>query len=87
MACGKAMVLASTGGSADVAKGAALFSESRNVDEFAKNMLNVLLNERIKTDLENRSLERSKLFRWEKSASLCIEALKRCVHKRNLTSL
>jgi glycosyltransferase involved in cell wall biosynthesis len=81
MACGKAMVLASTGGSADVAADAALFCEPRNVEEFSKNMLNVCLNQSLKRDLESKSLKRSEFFRWDKTAKLCIEALEKCVDK------
>lgn len=82
MACGKAMLLANTGGSADVGKGAALFAEPRNVDEFSEKMLSVLLNENNRKNLENNSLKRSTYFRWEKSATFCIEALERCVDNR-----
>ena len=75
MACGRPMVLADAGGSADVGSGAALFAEARNPDDFAQKMLLALSDEAVRQDLRSKSLERSKSFRWEESARLCIEGL------------
>lgn len=82
MACGKAMVLAKTGGSADVGKDAALFAEPRNVDDFAAKLLMIVSDEDCKKDLEKKSRQRSRCFRWESSAKLCIESLENCVGKK-----
>lgn len=81
MACGKALVLASEGGSADVGRDAALFAEAGNANDFSEKMLAVLTDETLKEEIENGCLQRSKFFRWEKSARLCIEALERCCGK------
>lgn len=82
MACGKAMVLAGTGGSADVGKSAALFAEPRNVDDFAAKILMIASDENCKKELEKKSRQRSTCFQWESSARLCIESLQNCVGKK-----
>jgi glycosyltransferase involved in cell wall biosynthesis len=83
MACGKAMVLASTGGSAEVGMNAALFAEPRNDKDFSEKLLSVILNDNLRKNLENNSLKRATFFQWEKSASLCIEALEKCIRNRS----
>ena len=75
MACGRPMVLADSGGSADVAEGAALFAKARDDDDFAKKMFIALNDEHLRQELKRKSLERSKIFWWEDVARLCIEGL------------
>lgn len=82
MACGRPMVVASSGGSADVASGAALFAEPRNEDDFAEKMLAALNDETLCAELSRKSLDRSKNFRWEESARLCVEGLERATQKK-----
>jgi glycosyltransferase involved in cell wall biosynthesis len=82
MACGKAVILANTGGSADVGRNAALFAQADNSDDFYEKILAVLSDDQLKKSLETKSLERSKDFQFGISAKLCVETLERIVNNR-----
>jgi glycosyltransferase involved in cell wall biosynthesis len=81
MACGRAMVLANAGASAELGKNAALLAEPDNVDDFSEKMLDVLTNLKLREDLEKKSIQRLPDFSYEKSAKLCVETLERVVNK------
>jgi glycosyltransferase involved in cell wall biosynthesis len=62
---------------------AALFAEPRNDKDFSEKLLSVILNDNLRKNLENNSLKRATFFQWEKSASLCIEALEKSICNRS----
>jgi glycosyltransferase involved in cell wall biosynthesis len=83
MACGKAAVLANSGGSAEVGKDAALFAEPGNVNELSEKMLALLTDNKLKSKVENLCLIKSKDFSYENSAKICLDTLENLVSKKH----
>ncbi|MBU1190598.1 MAG: glycosyltransferase family 4 protein [Gammaproteobacteria bacterium] len=77
MACGCPMVVANSGGSADVGSGAALFADPYDPDGFADKMLAALTDDMLRQELRAKSLQRSGDFKWEKTASDMLNGLLR----------
>jgi glycosyltransferase involved in cell wall biosynthesis len=82
MACGRALIVADQGGSADVGEGAALMAKSMDVDDFAAKMQAVAQDESLRTQLGQKSLVRSAEFSWHRAAVQTLEALERVVSER-----
>jgi glycosyltransferase involved in cell wall biosynthesis len=82
MACGRPLIVADQGGSADVGEGAALMGRSMDVDDFADKMQTVALSEPLRRELGARSLARSEHFSWHRAAVQTLEALERVVTSR-----
>jgi glycosyltransferase involved in cell wall biosynthesis len=81
MACGCPMIVATQGGSADVAAGAALMARPMDVEDFAEKMLAAATSAALRRELRAKGLERSKRFTWEKSAADTIDALRHVVER------
>ena len=81
MACGCPMVVANSGGSADVGSGAALFADPYDAADFADKMLAVLTSDALRQELREKGLRRSADFRWEKTARDVLAALSRVAKK------
>lgn len=77
MACGCPMVVAHSGGSADVGNGAALFADPYDPADFADKMLAVLNSHALRQELRAKCLRRSADFSWEKTARDILAALLR----------
>lgn len=77
MACGCPMVVANSGGSADVGNGAALFADPHDPADFADKMLSVLSSDTLRQEMQAKSLRRSRDFSWEKTARDMLDALMR----------
>jgi glycosyltransferase involved in cell wall biosynthesis len=82
MACGRPMIVADQGGSADVGEGAALMGRSMDVGDFAEKMQAVALDESLRDELGKKSLARAADFSWHRSAVQTLEALERVVAVR-----
>ncbi len=81
MACGCPMVVAHSGGSADVGSGAALFADPYDAADFAEKMLAALTTQTLRQELREKSLRRSGDFSWEKTAHDMLSALMRVANK------
>ena len=68
MACGCPMVVANSGGSADVGRGAGLFADPYDPADFADKMFAALTSDPLRQELRAKNLNRSGDFRWEKTA-------------------
>jgi glycosyltransferase involved in cell wall biosynthesis len=68
MACACPMVVATTGGSVDLGRGAALFADPFRASDFAEKMLTGLSSEALRQEMREKSLVRSADFTWEKTA-------------------
>ena len=82
MACGRPLIVADEGGSADVAEGAALMARSMDTDDLAKKMQLVALDETLRRELSTKSLARSAQFTWRQAAVQTLDALQRVVDRR-----
>lgn len=82
MACGRPVIVADQGGSADVGEGAALMALSMDTDDLAKKMQLVALDERLRDEMSAKSLVRSAQFSWQRSALQTLDALQRVVDGR-----
>ena len=79
MACGRPVIVASEGGSADVAAGAALMTKPLDPIDLSEKLLAVATDPMLRKALAAKSLQRSKRFTWEQSAADTLSALKRVV--------
>jgi len=87
MACGRPVIVASEGGSADVAAGAALLTKPLDAIDLSEKLLAVATDPALRKALAAKSLQRSKRFTWEQAAADTLSALKRVVgngRKRHL---
>jgi glycosyltransferase involved in cell wall biosynthesis len=76
MAGGLPMVVADSGGSADVAAGAALMAAPMNSADFAEKILALCLDTNLRRDTARKSLERTTFFTWQRTAEVTLEALR-----------
>ncbi|MDP9083645.1 MAG: glycosyltransferase family 4 protein [Pseudomonadota bacterium] len=83
MACGRPLIVADQGGSADVAEGAALMARSMNVEDLADKMCSVALDGKLKEELSAKSLARSAHFTWQRAAAQTLDALRGVVDRGN----
>ena len=82
MACGRPVIVADQGGSADVGEGAALMALSMDTEDLARKMQLVALDERLRNEMSAKSLVRSAQFTWQRSALQTLDALQRVVDGR-----
>jgi len=75
MACGAAIVTSDLNGLKEIAGDAALMVDAGNPAAIADGALSVLQNDGLRNSLKQRSLERSRLFSWEKCARETLEVL------------
>jgi glycosyltransferase involved in cell wall biosynthesis len=75
MACGRPLIVASTGGSADVAAGAALMSPPMDDRHLADQLRTVANDPALQTTMMSASLSRSREFSWRKSAEAVLNVL------------
>jgi len=67
-------VLGTTAGSVpEVAGGAALLADPKNVEEIAAQIEKLLTGEALRAELRQKGLARARDFSWEKSARACVE--------------
>jgi glycosyltransferase involved in cell wall biosynthesis len=82
MTCGCPVVASKTGPCPEVSAGAAVLADPHDASDFAENILNVVTNEKLKSELRQKSLKRAKYFNWERTARLTLEGLEDVVKKR-----
>lgn len=75
MACGRPVIVASSGGSADVAAGAALMSLPMDDRHLANQLRRVARNPALQKKMASDSLTRSREFSWRKSADAVLNVL------------
>jgi glycosyltransferase involved in cell wall biosynthesis len=85
MACGCPIVASKTGPCPEVGAGAALLADPRNASDFGLKMLAVLTDEKLRSDLRQKSLRRAAFFNWERTAQLTLEGLERVAHQPTRT--
>jgi glycosyltransferase involved in cell wall biosynthesis len=81
MACGRPVIVANAGGSADVAAGAALLAKPLDPDDLAEKLMTVLGNETLRKELGARSLKRIADFTWDRTAAETLKALRQVVEQ------
>jgi glycosyltransferase involved in cell wall biosynthesis len=82
MACGRPVVVANAGGSADVGAGAAVLAAPCDVDDLADKLLAVITDDALRADLRARSVRRAACFTWERTARDTLRALRGVVEGR-----
>lgn len=81
MACGRPLVVADAGGSADVAAGAALLARALDDADLADKLLAVLTSDDVRAALSAASLRRAAAFSWEATARDTLAALRRIAER------
>lgn len=75
MACGTPMITSDVNGLREIAGDAAVFVDPTDAEGMAEALSRVLSDEVLRAQLSRRSLERSKVFDWEKCARETLEIL------------
>jgi O-antigen biosynthesis alpha-1,2-mannosyltransferase len=75
MACGTPIVTSNVNGLKEIAGDAAVFVDPSRPEEIATAIHQVLLDSELRLSLSAKSLERAKIFRWEKCAKETLEIL------------
>jgi len=75
MACGAPVIATRTGAIPDYAEGAALLVDPGDLDSLRAAIVRLLRDEPLRRDLRERGIERSKHYRWDRSAQLMTELL------------
>ena len=75
MACGRPVIVASSGGSADVAAGAALMASPMDDEHLAKQLCRVANDPALQSRMVAASLNRSRQFSWRKTAEGILNVL------------
>ena len=75
MSCGTACIVSNTSSIPEVAGDAALYVDPEDTEDIAVKMLKAAENEALRADLESKSLERAKIFSWNKCCRMIIENL------------
>lgn len=68
MACGTPVITSNTSSLPEVVGDAAIVVDPYDVNKFAEEMYEILVNEELKKEMIKKGLERSKIFSWENSA-------------------
>ena len=76
MACGRAVVCAHTSAMPEVVDGAALLFDPYAVDEIARAMSDLLLDNELRARMERLGLQRAAHFSWQKNAERTIEVFR-----------
>ena len=74
MACGRAVACSDTTAMPEVADHAGILFDPHSTPKMARAMAQVLLDSELRVSLERRGLQRAKLFSWERSARLTLDA-------------
>ncbi|HEY8131127.1 MAG TPA: glycosyltransferase family 1 protein [Thermoanaerobaculia bacterium] len=75
MACGAPVIATRTGAIPDYAEGAALLVDPGDREALRESILRLLGDESLRRDLRARGIERSKQYRWDRSAKLMTDLL------------
>jgi glycosyltransferase involved in cell wall biosynthesis len=73
MACGKPMVACNRGGVPEIVSDAGFLLEP-NVEEWQKTLNKLLSNSKLRKQMGEKALERSKTFSWENTARRLVNA-------------
>ncbi len=76
MQCGVPVITSNTSSLPEVVGDAGIMVDPRDSDALCQSILNIYLNSSLRQDLAQRSLERAKLFSWDKCAAETIAAYK-----------
>jgi glycosyltransferase involved in cell wall biosynthesis len=76
MACGTPVIATRTGAIAEYAEDAALLLAPGDREALRKAMVRLLRDEKLRSDLRARGIERAALYRWERSARLMTDLLR-----------
>ena len=87
MTCGCPVVASKTGPCLEIGGRAAILADPYDPSDFATKMLDVLTNEKLKTELRRKSLQRAESFNWERTARLTLDGLRKAVTQRTYTRL
>ncbi len=68
MACGCPVITSNTSSLPEVVGDAGIMIDPNDIDGLAESMLKILTDQELREELSKKSLERSKLFSWEKTA-------------------
>ena len=79
MASGCVTVASNAKAFAEVSAGGALLADPHNPSDFAEKMLQGLTDKTLRDELRAKSLRRGKVFNWERTARLTLEALESVV--------
>ncbi len=79
MACGTAVITSNNSSMREVAGGAALLVDPRNVREITDAMVRVAEDAACRTELERKGLQRSADFSWKRTAQLTLDVYKEIV--------
>jgi len=82
MASGCVTVASNTNGFAEVSAGAALLADPHDPTDFAEKMLQGITDTRLRNELREKSLCRARVFNWERTARLTIQALEKVVERK-----
>jgi glycosyltransferase involved in cell wall biosynthesis len=82
MTCGCPVVAAKAGACPEVSAGAAVLADPYDASDFAAKILNILTNEKLKSELRQKSLERAKYFSWERTARLTLQGFAKAIAGR-----
>ncbi len=77
MACGVPVITSNVSSLPEVAGGAALLVNSRNVAEIAEALERILTDQELRVRLARLGLERANKFSWEKTAREILKILER----------
>lgn len=83
MACGCPTIAAQTGACPEISGGAALLADPYDPTDFADRIIQVLTDKDLYLELKSKSLERAATFKWERTARIALEGLKRVVNGTN----
>jgi glycosyltransferase involved in cell wall biosynthesis len=81
MACARPVVASQSGACPEVAGGATLLADPYDPSDFASKIIQVLTNDELRDTLSAKSLERSRVFTWERCARLTLEGLEQAVRR------
>jgi glycosyltransferase involved in cell wall biosynthesis len=86
MACGRAVACSNTSAMPEVADGAGLFFDPRQVDEITRAMRDILLDAELRGRMERLGLQRAAMFTWRKSARATLDVYKEVVENARTRS-
>jgi glycosyltransferase involved in cell wall biosynthesis len=82
MACGRAVACSNTSAMPEVADGAGLLFDPRQIEEIARALTDILLDSELRARMERLGLQRAAAFSWQKSAHATLDVYKEIVAKQ-----
>jgi glycosyltransferase involved in cell wall biosynthesis len=76
MACGTPVITSNTSSLPEVVGDAAIIADPYDVNKFAEEMYELLMNESLKEEMIKKGLKRSKMFSWDTSAKRTLKVYK-----------